>query len=198
LTVSKGATPVDVPDLANLTQEAAAAALQEKGLKLGDVTTTYSESAAAGQVLDWDPKSGTRKGDTVALTVSQGPEPRAIPDLTKMTYDEAAAALQALGLVVAKAERFDDDVPKNKIIGTRPAVGLQVDRGATVTVVISKGQPVVPNLNGMTEAQAKAALEANDLQLGHVFGLPGGKVFRSVPDPGSSAKRQTSVDVFVI
>jgi serine/threonine-protein kinase len=94
--------------------------------------------------------------------------------------------------------RNDDEVPEGKIIGTRPAVGLTVERGASVTIVLSRGRPAVPNLDGMTEAQARAALEAVGLRLGNVFGLPGGTVFRQTEAAGSRVRSGTAVSVFVI
>lgn len=200
LIVSKGPSPVTLPaDLGSMTRAEAEAALQNLGLKASDTPTfQYSETAATGRVLDWEPKEGTRKGDTVTLTVSRGPEPRVLPDLTAMTYDQAAATLQNLGLTPVRDSRFDDEVANGKIIGTRPPVGNTVPRGETVTIVISRGQPVVPNLDGKTEAEARAALEAVGLKLGNVFGLPGGKVFRSSPDTGATAKVGATVSIFVL
>ncbi len=197
--VSMGPTPVDLPPgLEGLARLDATAALEERGLKVGEPKFEYSETAAAGQVLDWEPKENLRKGDTVTLTVSRGPQPRILPDLTSKTYEQAAAELRALGLVPARDTRYDDEVPKDRIIGTRPAVGNPADKGSEVTIVVSRGRPVVPNLDGKTEAEARAALEAADLKLGNVFGLPGGKVFRTSPDAGATVNRGTTVNIFVI
>ena len=197
LTVSNGPTPVDVPDLSNKTKDEAAAALAGVKLNVGQVTTPYSETVDAGVVIDWGPKGQMHHGDAVDLTVSGGPAPRTLPDLTAKTYDQAAQILTDLGLNPVQDSRYDDDVPEGKIIGTRPAVGLSVDRGATVTIVLSKGRPPVPDLDGMTEAQAKAALEAVGLKLGNVFGLPGGKVFRQTVDAGSRVKSGTTVSIYI-
>ncbi len=198
LVVSKGPAPTDVPDLANLTQDEAKAALEKAGLGLGEVSQEYSEDFAAGHVIDWDPKDGRHRGDTVALVVSIGARPRVLPELTDKTLDQAVAILQGLGLNPIQDSRYDDNVPEGRIIGTRPAVGLTADKGQTVTIVLSKGRPAVPNLDGMTEAQAKAALEAVGLKLGNVFGFPGGKVFRQTVEAGSRVPSGTAVSVFVI
>ncbi|MGH9277334.1 MAG: PASTA domain-containing protein [Acidimicrobiales bacterium] len=198
LVVSKGPPPVDAPDLTDKTYDEAVAAIEGVGLKIGEATGRYDEEAPATQVLDWEPKSGTRKGDIINVTVSKGPSPRTIPDLTAKTYDQAVAALQNLGLSPIRDERYDDDVAEGKIIGSRPPVGFQVDRGSTVTIVISKGQPAVPNLIGKTEAEAKAALEAVDLKLGNVFGPPGGHVFLSTPNSGSKVKRSSTVSIYIL
>ena len=197
LIVSDGPKPTDIPDLTNMSKADAQAALEKAVLKLGEVTNKNSETVDAGYVIDWSPKGAARHGDAIALTVSAGPAQRTLPDLTKMSYEQAAKTLQDLGLTVVRDERNDDDVPNGAIIGTRPAVGNKVDRGAQVTIVVSKGQPVVPNIYGMNTTAAKAALEAVGLKLGNVFGITG-VVFRSDPAPTTRAKSGTAVNVYII
>ncbi len=197
LIVSDGPHPTEVPDLAGLSRAEALAALEQAFLKPGEISADNSETVEDDHVISWAPTGGARRGDTVAITLSAGPAKRTIPDLTKMSYEQAATTLEDLGLKVARDERNDDDVPNGAIIGTRPAVGNKVDKGATVTIVISRGQPTVPNIYGMSATQAKAALEAVGLKLGNVFGIAGA-VFRSDPQPGARAKAGTSVNVFII
>jgi serine/threonine-protein kinase len=99
--------------------------------------------------------------------------------------------------VPTRDERYDDDVAKDRVIGTRPAVGAKVDRGATVVIVVSTGQPTVPNLNGMTAAAAKTALEAVDLKLGQTYGPSNGKVILTVPSAGSKVNRNSAVNIYL-
>ena len=133
----------------------------------------------------------------IALKVSRGPLPRTIPETAGMTYDQAARAVTEAGLTPARDSRYDDEVAADKVIGTRPPVGNVVERGTSITIVVSRGQPTVPRLDGMTEAQARAALEAVDLKLGNVFGL-GGTVFRQTVDAGTKVKRGTAVSIFIL
>ena len=199
ITVSLGRQPVDVPDLSSKSREQAVAVLVQAGLKPADpVVTRYSETVGDGQIIDWDPKgSGLRRGDAVKLIVSNGPEPRVLPDVSNKTYEQAAAAIQALGLVVTRDERYDDDVAKDRVIGTRPGVGNRVDRGATVVIVVSSGQPTVPNLNGKTSAEAKTALEAVDLKLGQTYGPNNGRVILTIPAAGTKVNRNSSVNIYL-
>jgi serine/threonine-protein kinase len=197
LIVSDGPLPVDIPDLTDMTKADALAALQKAALKPGDVTADTSETVEADHVISWTPTGPAHHGDTVSIVVSQGPPKRTLPDLTKMTYDQAVKALQDLGLSPVRDDRNDDDVAAGAIIGTRPAVGNKVEKGAPVTIVVSKGQVAVPNIYGMNTAQAKAALEAVGFKLGNVFGISG-IVFRSTPEPGAKAKAGTAVSVYII
>ena len=199
LVVSLGPTPVDVPDLSGLFQDAAAEKLQEVGLTAGEVTQEYSETAEEGLVLDWSPKGVKHpKGGAVALVVSRGPPPRPIPNVAGMSFDEARKALEGAGLVAQRAERYDDDVPRDRAIGTRPPWGTEVAKGAAVEVVISRGQPEVPRLLGRSESEARAALEAVGLRLGNVYGPNGGRVVLTSPDAGSRVRTGTAVNVYLI
>ena len=102
--VSLGETPVTVPNVANMTEADAIAALQAKGLKYGSTTQTYSASVRQGVVIDSDPPGGSERvgseviriGHEVNLIVSNGLVQ--VPDVTGKSIAEASSALNAIGL----------------------------------------------------------------------------------------------------
>ena len=102
--VSLGETPVTVPNVANMTEADAIAALQAKGLKYGSTTQTYSASVRQGVVIDSDPPGGSERvgseviriGHEVNLIVSNGLVQ--VPDVTGNSIAEASSALNAIGL----------------------------------------------------------------------------------------------------
>jgi beta-lactam-binding protein with PASTA domain/tRNA A-37 threonylcarbamoyl transferase component Bud32 len=199
LTVSKGPQPIPVPDLSDLTKAAAVDAITKAGFRVGNVTEKTSEDVDAGGVLDWSPKEGlVPTGRAIDLVVSSGPAPRTVPDLAGRTYDAAAAALAQLGLKVARTDDFSDTVPQGQVIASTPAAGARVARGSTVAVVVSKGQPTVPDVKGLSEGDAKAKLQAANLQVGNVYGPSGGKVFLTTPGAGTRVKRGSSVSLFIL
>jgi serine/threonine-protein kinase len=200
LTVSRGPQPIPVPDLANLDRAAAEAAIAKAGFVVGDVTEIHDEKAPVGALLDFNPKTGLAPtGSKIALTVSSGPAPRVVPDLAGKSFAAASAALSDLGLEAARGDDYSDTVPAGQVIGSTPASGASVDRGATVTVVVSQGQPSVPDLKGMTVAAATARLQAAGLKVGGVYGPPGGNyVLLSVPGSGTTVKRGASISLFVL
>jgi serine/threonine-protein kinase len=199
LTVSQGPVPVPVPDLSGMDRNAATDAIQKGGLVVGRVTSRHDEQAPAGRVLDWSPKTGMAPtGSAVDLTVSSGPAPRAVPDLKGSSYEAAAAALGREGLKAARADDFSDTVPQGQVIGTNPQAGASVNRGSTVTVVVSRGQPEVPNLRGLSVADATARLAAADLKIGNVYGPPAGRVFHTIPSAGTKVKAGTTVTLFIL
>ncbi|HEX2041998.1 MAG TPA: PASTA domain-containing protein [Acidimicrobiales bacterium] len=199
LTVSQGPVPVPVPDLSGLDRNAAVQAIQKGGLAMGKVTSRHDEEAPEGRVLDWSPKGGMAPtGSAVDLTLSAGPSPRLVPDLKGQSYEAAAAALGRQGLKAARADDYSDTVPQGQVIGTNPQAGASVERGSTVSVVVSRGQPEVPALRGLSVADATAKLAAADLRLGNVYGPPGGRVFHTIPNAGTKVKAGTTVTLFIL
>ena len=200
LVVSKGPTPTLVPDLAGMDQAAAKQAIEAVGHTLGNVTHRNDEEADEGTVLDWTLKGQSPpKGAAVDVVLSAGPVPRTVPSLNGKSYEEAAAALGDLDLEVSRVDSYtDDDDLKGTVIGTDPASGAKVGRGAKVTVTVSKGRPVVPKLNGLNVEKATAALEAVGLKVGSKFGPGGGNVFLAVPGEGSKVKPGSSVTLYIL
>jgi len=102
--VSLGETPVTVPNVANMAEADAIAAIEAKGLKYGSTTQTYSPSVRQGVVIDSDPPGGSdrvdgkviRVGHEVNLVVSNGLVQ--VPDVTGKSIAEASSALNAIGL----------------------------------------------------------------------------------------------------
>jgi beta-lactam-binding protein with PASTA domain len=199
LTVSKGPVPVAIPDLAGTNRTSATEAITRAGLVVGNVAEKASEDVPAGGVLDWSPKGGMiPTGSAVDLVVSSGPAPRTVPELSGRSFDAASGALSAIGLKVGRSDDYSDTVPEGQVISSNPGAGAKVERGSTVTVVVSKGQPVVPELKGLSVGDASSRLQAVGLKLGDVYGPSGGKVFLSMPGSGTKVKRSSSVSLFIL
>ncbi|MFN2606890.1 MAG: PASTA domain-containing protein [Acidimicrobiales bacterium] len=199
LTVSAGPVPVPVPMVAGLDQDAAQSAIRAAGLTVGAVTSRNDEVAPEGRVLSASPAGGTAPtGSKVDLTVSAGPAPRSVPDLAGRSYDDAVAALAQLGLKAARTDDYSDTVAVGTVTGSTPGAGASVDRGSTVSVAVSKGQPTVPSVGGLSVGDASAKLQAAGLKVGNVYGPPGGRVFLSTPGSGTKVKTGSSVSLFII
>ena len=201
LVVSKGPPPTPIPDLTDLTEANAKAEIEKVGHVVGAVEKPYDETVAAGVVMDWSPKgTSPPKGATVDLTVSAGPAPRTVPTLSGRTYEQAVAALEAIGLRAARApdQYNDDDDTKGKVIIASPSQGSTAKRGDVVTLTVSAGRPEVPSVNGLTVAEAEAKLATVGLKLGGKYGPGGGKVFLSTPSAGTKVKPGSAVDVFIL
>ncbi|MGI8664319.1 MAG: protein kinase domain-containing protein [Acidimicrobiales bacterium] len=197
LLVSLGQTTVAVPqDLAGKPVAEATAALQALGLILGVATDAFDENAPKGTVIklaDGTPPE-LEKGKAIDLVVSQGPEPRTVPSIAVgMPYDQAAKALTDIGLVAGRTDQFDDAIAAGTVIAIAPAAGQQAPRGSTVTITVSKGKPVVPDVKGKSVADAADALQAAGFTIAGVQGNPFRSVSSTTPPAGTPAAKGTGI-----
>lgn len=170
LLVSKGPQLFPLPKLTGGTLSEAKTSLNSDGMALGTVTEQFDEQAAAGTVMSQDPAAGTpaRHGTPVAIVVSKGPQPIAVPSVVGKSGDDAVAALKAAGLTakVAPEAVFDRNIPEGAVVSQSPANGT-LTRGGTVTLTISKGPRMVavPSYIGKQATEARKALEALGFQV---------------------------------
>lgn len=199
VTRSLGPTLVTVPtDLVGRTREEAEAALTAEGVELmPQVEEQPSEDVDEGRVVSvGDVAPQLPKGSAVPLVVSSGEPRREVPDVVGMTYDDAKAELEGMGLSVDRKVDRDADGGPNEVLEADPEVGDEVDEGDTVKLTVAPGQAVsVPNLGGMTLSEARDELEEEGLKQGSVTGRREGKVIATLPIPGWPVAPGTKVDI---
>ena len=197
LTVSKGPERYTVPDVGGMTLAEARRQLEENSLALGKVTEKFSEKVPDGQVVSLAPEAGSsaKKGAEVALVVSKGRQPIAVPDHTGKDAGDAEKAISDLGLEVdASAQENSDSVAKGDVISQSPRDGT-LFRGDTVTLVVSKGPVMVevPNVVGKQLQEARRILGDAGFEvkveraLGGIFGT----VRFQDPEKGKAPKGST-------
>ena len=142
------------------------------------------------------------KGEKVNVTVSDGPAPRTVPQLSPtMSFQEASQALAAAQLEGVQSDgvnRFSDSVPAGQIIGTDPPAGAQVPRDAKVRVIFSKGpQPIpIPDVRSKSVAEATSILQGAGFPVVGVTGSPSNPVLFTDPPPNESHVKGTGVTLF--
>lgn len=138
---SSNAEVVVVPDLSNMTESKARAALNK--LRLGvSVQKGSSDDVPEGQVYDQSPASGVKVDvhTQVTIYISTGKETFTLDDVTDMDYNQAQSQLENDGLKVSLEFEYSDSVDKDKVISTSPKAGSQVSEGDTITITASKGK----------------------------------------------------------
>lgn len=200
--ISKGPAPRDVPDVKGKDQVSAVAALAQLGFR-HKASYVYSETIPSGRVISYSPQGRRSYRTVVSLTVSEGPKPRTIPDLSSDTYSQAASALKGIQLVPSRQQEYSTTVPAGQVIDTVPSAGQQVNRGATVSVVVSLGPQLVPvpsGLIGETVSQAEKTLSNDGLGVGNIYGPSnkGARVFATDPPAGTKVGPGTAVDLYTI
>jgi serine/threonine-protein kinase len=199
VTVSRGREPRDVPDLGGLMQDKAEGALRTVGFRSFKVVATpYSEQYPKGQILHWEPQGKVSPDTEIKLIVSNGPEPRTVPNLVNKTFEQAQAALTPLRLTAFRAEVFSDTVPVGQVVSTSPGADAKAARDSRVTINVSKGPELiaVPDVRGKSVQQATATLEAAGFVVDGVQGNPNRPVTNTSPPPGTMVKRGSHVGLY--
>lgn len=204
--VSSGPAEVPVPPVVGQPLETARQMIEAAGLTVGQVTDRPDAGFQPGVVLEQNPPAGVRVGSgaPINLVVSSGPETVVIPDVVGDSERDATAELNNLGLLVRPQDEYSETVAEGLVIRTDPVAGTEGVIGDTVLVVVSQGPaPVqVPNLLGMTENQARQAVEALGLSLNVsaarqpvVDPAQDGVVVNQVPTAGLTVNKGSTVTI---
>lgn len=194
---------VQVPSVVGESVGNAEATLTNDGLKYTTSKKTSNESS--GTVLSESPSAGTsvKKGDTVSLVVSSGPQKATVPNVVGSSVAKAESALISAGFQVS-TNYVNNSAKVGTVISQTPAANASADKGSTVSIDVSNGpsQVQVPNVVGQPLAQASNTLGSKSLQLGSVTyqsssSVPNGDVISTNPSPGTTVAPNTPVDVVV-
>jgi len=160
---------VEVPVVAGMSQSEALQAIRDADL-IPKPVQEVSDEYAADVATRTDPPAGTEvdKESEVNVYISTGPAEVTVPDVAGLTEAEAVARLEAEGLTVSPTRQREDSptVPKDRITKTEPAANSPAKAGDPVTLFVSSGNVVVPNVTGQnvevaTETLAAAGLRVN-------------------------------------
>lgn len=141
-------TPGAVPNVVGLTQSAANALITGSGYTVGSSKLIYS-AQAAGTVLSQAPSAGSSVllGEVIQVTVSKGPAPVVVPDVTTRTQGQANSILTAAGFTPAPTLVFSNNVPEGQVISQNPAAGTLITPG-TEAITVSAGTGLYLKLSG--------------------------------------------------
>lgn len=191
-----------------VSEEAALKMLSDAGFTNVKTEHVEDEKTQEGYVFDQIVKEGeTIPADQeIVLTVSAGAEEVDVPDVKNYEDSQAVTILTEAGFEVSHAYEYSDDVEKDKVIKTDPEGGTKAAKGSKVIVTVSNGsekkEVEVPNLGGLTEAQARDSLTSKKLNAGNVThensdSVAAGMVISQNPARGTTVTEGDSVD-FVI
>lgn len=204
--VSSGPAEVPVPPVVGQPLDVARRLIEDAGLKVGNVDERPDANFEPGVVLEQNPPAGVRVGNLapINLVVSSGPEIVVVPDVVGDSERDATQELNTLGLLVRPQDEYSETVAEGLVIRTDPVAGAEATIGDTVLVVVSQGPaPVqVPDLRGMTESQARQAVEALGLELNVSASrqpvadpAQDGVVVNQVPNPGLTVSKGSTVTI---
>jgi beta-lactam-binding protein with PASTA domain len=163
-----GTTPpatITVPNVVGLSLADAETAITTATLVVGTVTTASSGTVPAGDIISQSPVAGTlvATGSAVDLLESSGPTPILVPNVINLSQAIATEEIIAAGFVVGTVLPVSDVlIIAGNVSAQTPAGGSYAEPDSAINLLISTGRAgvVVPNLSGLTEAEAIAAVVA--------------------------------------
>lgn len=126
--------------------------------------------------------------------------PATVPFVEGLREEQAVEKIQQSDLTPDVRRVADQKVPASYVIAQDPPAGEKITKGNTVRIRVSSGLPkaVVPDVKGMKESEAIAALKAAKLQP-LVFEIesskPAGRVMAQDPKAGTRVEQGTKVRV---
>lgn len=138
---------VTVPKLVGLNEQAAIDQIESIDDADGndafeyEVSYKVDEAQPVGSVLEQSPAEGEKvePGTKIDIIVNKEPGPVAVPNVTGQPRADAEKALADAGFGITVKEEFSDTVDKGRVIKTDPAANAQVEKGTTITIIVSKG-----------------------------------------------------------
>lgn len=201
--VSKGPERYEVPSLESRSITEATNLSVQRHLVLNTQNQVYSDTVPIGYIISTTPTAGTKVArDTVIYAiVSKGVAPITVVDYVGKSSDQALTELTTAGLSPVANMTYSDTVAAGIVISQTPTGGATVDKGAVVTLNVSKGPKTVrvPNVIGMTSAEAGLTLENAGLTFKvTILSKHGtGKVIGQIPAAGTQVKAGSLVNLDV-
>lgn len=128
-----------------------------------------------------------------------------VPDVAGKQQAEATTALENAGLQVDVNEEPSPDAPRGTVLRTNPGAGSSLQRGTSVTLVVSAGREVteVPDVRGKTVDEAANILKDVDLEIDSTVReepdeeVPEGHVSEQNPAAGAQLSKGSKVRLTV-
>ncbi len=141
--ISKGPQLVRVPRVIGKTQLEAELALEEAGLKLGEILSESSPDAQQGEVIKQLPAENTQieQGASVSITLNIASANLVqVPNYIGRPLSEVRAELGSLGLIYNQATLASSNIyPEGLIIDQKPVPYEKVPMGTALNFIVSSG-----------------------------------------------------------
>lgn len=167
---------ITIPDVSGMSEEEAKETLIAKGFKKANISVEQkqSDSVDTGLVISTTPEADAKAAEDTKITiyVSTGAGKVTVPNLFGKSQEEAESALSEAGLNGSASEEYSD-TEAGKVISQEIDSGEKVDKGTTVSYVVSKGKKpeekvTMPPVVGVYQSRAESLLRAAGLSVGKV------------------------------
>lgn len=165
---------VVIPDLIGKDIKEAETILAKQNLILFQNRSQFSEELPPNTVMNQSPDAGTevKLNRRVYITVSKGGESVNVPYLKMKSLRSARVSLVRRGLKLGNIlYEHSDSIGVDTVLDQKIYSGMKVGFGTHVDLVVSKGPKnivEVPNLIGLSFAEAIILLSEKNLQIGEI------------------------------
>ena len=159
---------VRTPDLTGLDEATAQRMVSNANLTL-ELEYAYSE-ATEGYIFDQNPKANAEvsRGSTVTAMISKGTGLLLVPRLAGMMQADAESVLTAQGLSLGYVEIVPSEKLRGVVLSQSPEAGTNAEPGAAISLTVSGGRIVVPELVGQREEEAVERMTSVGLTCGEI------------------------------
>ncbi|HZU74116.1 MAG TPA: Stk1 family PASTA domain-containing Ser/Thr kinase [Acidimicrobiales bacterium] len=194
---------VTVPSVLGMSAAQATSTLTGDGLNVHEQDQT-NPGSSPNTVYNQDPTAGTSlsKGGTVTIFVNKGVSNVGVPNVVGQNVNQASNTLQNAGFHVSVVNQPDSS-PSGTVLSQTPSAGQSAPQGSTVTLTVSSGpnQVSVPDVTGLSEAQASNELGQAGFRVSVINqpdnSQPQGTVIAQNPPGGSQAPQGSTVTIAV-
>jgi serine/threonine protein kinase/beta-lactam-binding protein with PASTA domain len=156
-----------VPDLVSQTEATAAATITSLELvpRIGYET---SNTVPEGTVIRTVPTGGIRtaRGEPVEIVISSGIATFTLPDVRNIDVEDAKTTLGELGLTVTQViDAYSPSLAAGVVMASTPTPDSAMRPGASVTLTVSNGLVLIPDVVGLTVGEANPFLTGPSMQL---------------------------------
>jgi eukaryotic-like serine/threonine-protein kinase len=166
---------VAIPKLVGMTPTEAGRAGAASGLQVVIERQFYSADVPEGKIVSQMPPPGSkvRRGWSIRVAQSLGPQRISIPDLTGGSERVAELNLRRRGLTLGSVAHLNlPDAPQDEVISQNPVANASGVAAPKISLLVSDGpEPptyVMPNLTGQPVGSATRALQDAGLKVGKV------------------------------
>ena len=177
---TKHGSTLTIPSVTGIPLQDATKLLEDNGFEIEIQDSVYVDSAGPLSVLRQFPEADAvvKQNRTVYLTINRAVAPMIeMPNFINMTYRSAELAVKQYGLKLEDTV-YKHDFAKNSVLdqlyeGESIRPGQKIAMGSSIILVLGSGLGAdefsVPDLFGLTYAEAKLLLESNYLNTGAVI-----------------------------
>ncbi len=209
LSVTSGVTTV--PELMALAETEAADLLRDHGLVMrrSEAVDAYDETVETGRVRNQvpGPRTLVKRGSTVTIGISLGPQVIVVPDLSGQTPQTAQLSLSTANLKLGRQlSVFSDHAGSGTVAGQHPQPGTPASPDTVVDLLVANERSgetyVMPDLVYRPYDQIRGFFDQRGFRLGNVKletyeGIPEGVILRQFPLAGHPLDRQDLISLVV-